>query len=178
MKNKDALKDTISSLFEEYTSKEKHFSEIVKGYEDKISDCDKNIHDLTSRINNDISALSPDDYINIQSEIEKNKKTKEMYEKQLSVVLNSHKFFSSAEDKRDFVSRFRAVYKSEEDEFAKACLVHLEALNDLVMKRNVAVEKSINLASRIGESTIVFPCTTRQIVSNAISTLKYQRIIR
>lgn len=166
---KDTPKETIYSLFDEYMERTSRHGAVVKEIENKISECDKTIEKLTDQINKEISTLTTEEYITLQAEIDKAKKIKEMHEKQLSAVMGSLSGFSNMEDKRNFVSRFKTVYRSEEDEFVRECDKHLQAIDALLMERKLSASKSLDLAQRIGEYNFIVPSNVRQIVARAIS---------
>ena len=169
MKKNTAPAQTIETLSEEYNAIVSKQREAIDDIEKKISECDSTIEKLNAEINKDISTLTPEEYISIQTEIEKAKLTKEMHVKKMAIVKGSFNGFQSAEDKKDFSRRLIATFRAEEEAFVRECDVHLKALDMLLMERNISVNKTLTLGQSIGDYSLMAPSSVRQIVARAIS---------
>lgn len=170
MKKENEVKtQSVESLIQEYAHKVSDHAELIKDIESKISECDSQIDKLNEEINKGISNFTPEEYIAIQSEVNKLRLTKEMHEKRLSMIRGDLKGFSSIEEKRDFINRFRTSFNAEEEEFIKACDKHLKALGVLLSERTYNSDKAVALAQSLNEMNIVYPSNVRKIVSRTLS---------
>lgn len=169
---KETVGQTISSMYEEYAKKVSEQRAYTDNIKAEISDCDTRIAKIRSEIDRDITTIAPEKYSKSMDEIESIQRTKGMFEKRLSLYNTDLKVFDNEEEKRQFIIRFKALYKAGEDEFVSECDKHLKALEMLLGMRTEEANKGLALAQNLGEYSLIYVSSVRQIVSQAVNARK------